>query len=187
VSDAIKWEATTQDKELIGKLQVACSISTDPANKLSLTSSLITKVNAVMESKCKFYAPPSMDALYGEVLLAMLGSINDKLNPDVVSKTREKIDTLFKDTRKMPYESTNCIRDVYLITSCSNRWKQANTVYNTDTNSWSVSNAMLHDIFMVVDSIIRRNDLSSIPKSVSFSTTDLNIFANKNNYPKKDP
>lgn len=177
-----RWEATTQDKELIGKLQVACSISIDPANKLSLMSSLITKVNAVMESRCKFYAPPSLDDILGELLLAMLWSQDGKIPKDAMDKADANLDALFKEpTTTRCYTAMECLRDMYLISQCSENWKKANEIYMTDKNAWAISNAQLHDISMVIDSIIRRNDLSSLPKNASFSTESINAWAGLKN------
>ena len=169
------WEATSQDKELIGKLIIACSISTDPANKLSLSSSLITKVNACIEAKCKSYMPPTLENLMGEVLLAMLRSVDHEIPQELAVSVDMKIEELFGGNfdAKAPFE---VLRDMYLVKCCSSRWKEANKTYMNDEKAWSISNEQLHDIFMTLDSVVRRNDLASIPKNVSFSTDDLNIF-----------
>jgi hypothetical protein len=175
-----KWEPTSQDKELIGKLQVACSISTDPANKLSLVSSLITKVNAVMEYKCKFIVPPNLDQIIGELLIAMIQSEKDKIPYEVLDTTSKKLDGLFEPTNDWQQRRVlECLRDLYLVEDCSVNWKAANRVYMADKDSWGSSNAQIHDILMVLDSIIRRNDLSSIPKNAMFSTDNLNLFGKR--------
>jgi hypothetical protein len=178
MSEKLLWEATSQDKELVGKLIIACSISTDPANKLSLSSSLITKVNACIESKFKTFVPPTLDDLMGEVLIAMLRSIDGKIPEEVAAKVDAEIERLFGGNwdAKQPME---VMRDYYLVKACSDQWKHANSTYREDRDSWIESNKELHDIFMTLDSVIRRNDLASIPKNVSFSTDDLNIFKSK--------
>lgn len=178
-----KWEPTTQDKELIGKLQVACSISTDPANKLSLVSSLVTKVNAVMEAKCKFVSPPPFDNLIGELLVAMLQSERETIPYEKFKEVGEKLDVIFSEYRNGPtYKIPECMRDLYNVRNCSINWKAANKTYMIDEASWGSSNEQLHDILMVLDSIIRRNDLSSIPRNATFTTDNINMFGKQTGF-----
>lgn len=175
----------TQIKEMIGELSVATARSTEPANKISLTSSRISTIHGVLKYKCRQWLMPGLTTLlYTTIDLMIKDMINEK------SETRLKY--ILKDLDKfMQEESTRCIEekrkyfptesiellvDYNAILDCRERWKVAQDTYMTNKDAWSVSNKMIADINDVLADIELKYNLIIKPKNSSYSVDDMTLF-----------
>ncbi|MDD2246331.1 MAG: hypothetical protein PHC39_04535 [Proteiniphilum sp.] len=174
-----------QVKEVIGQLSVATARSTDPANKLSLTSSRISILLGVMEFKCKKFIIPGLSTLLYSTIEMM---VNDLKSGATIETTRNTLSTLEshihqiveeRSSKKPLYmvdETLELLTDYNIVINCRARWKVANMRYMEGEMSYGKSNEILSDIHDALTSIELKYNLIIMPKHYSFDVNDLGIF-----------
>ena len=175
-------------KEMLGELSIAIDRSTDPANKISLTSSRISKLLGIMKYKCKKELEPGIrGTLYTTIMLMLDDLKND--NRDVV--LRERIETLYNQfyhlnvaaieskKKTLVIESLELLSDYNAMIQCRARWKIASDTYMHNNSAWAVSNKMLADMNDVMTDIEMRYNLVIKPKNMSYSVQDMGLFGNQ--------
>lgn len=174
-----------QVKETIGQLSIASVMCTDPANKLSLTSARISKIQGVMRIKCQEWVMPGLfDVLY-QTVLAMIRDVKSDAPNAALYETCETLEKTISDaveyqtkekSKFMAIESLQLINDFNQILECRKRWQIASDTYMANNASWAASNKMIADIHDILEVIELRYNLAVIPKNVSFNVNDINMF-----------
>lgn len=174
-----------QIKELIGQLSIATAKSTDPANKLSLTSSRISMIRGVISEKCERFVLPGMFDLLYNAIIEMISDMKtdnpdsnlaqtlDALEKKLVSAMQEQTE---KKSGYMVDESIELIRDYNSVLECRKRWVIANKTYMANHESWGMSNQMLADINDVLTKIELKYNLIIVPKNYSFDINSVGLF-----------
>jgi hypothetical protein len=167
-------------KDLIGQLAIATAKSTDPANKISLTSSRISFVLAAMKMKCRERIPKGLyETLYDTLRKMINEMLYDDNNASVLLILKELERIINENSTTMAtygtIEAMECLSDYNDILSCRERWKAANDIYMKDHEAWSMSNKMLADIHDVLTRIEIRHNLIVVPKNVSWDINDFNF------------
>jgi hypothetical protein len=174
-----------QVKELIGSLAIAVAKSTDPANKLSLTSSRVSMVLGVMKIKCRDWVAPGLYAILYSTLQAMIQDMQAEHPQDSLTDTLNRLEFAIngmleqnskEKTGYMIDESLELIADYNAVLECRERWKIANDVYMQNEAAWVKSNKMLADIHDKLTEIELKYNLIIVPKNYSFNVNDLGIF-----------
>jgi hypothetical protein len=177
-----------QVKEVIGQLSVATARSTEPANKLSLTSSRIATLTGVMDYKCKEYLMPGLSTILYDTIFAMVSDMATD-NPDAnLQKTlaalEAKLQAIIAEqtstkSKYMVDESLELLRDYNVVIDCRSRWKVANAWYMTGEAGYGTSNAILSDIHDALSKIEMKYNLIIMPKHYSFDVNDLSMLSRK--------
>jgi hypothetical protein len=180
-----------QIKELIGQLSIAVAKSTDPANKLSLTSSRVSMVLGVMKIKCRDWVEPGLFTILYTTLQAMIQDMRSEHPEDSLTETLAYLDMAITSmveknaagkTGYMTDEGLELIADYNAVVECRSRWKVANGVYMQNEAAWVKSNAMLADIHDKLTEMELKYNLIIVPKNYSFNVDDIGIF----NKPKEE-
>jgi len=180
-----------QIKELIGQLSIAVAKSTDPANKLSLTSSRISMVLGVMKIKCRDWVDPSLFTILYQTLQAMVQDMQNEHPDDALTDTLARLGVAInglvdrnaaEKTGLVVHEGIDLIADYNAVLDCRNRWKVANEVYMANEAAWVKSNAMLADIHDKLTEIELKYNMIIVPKNYSFNVNDIGLF----NRPKEE-
>jgi hypothetical protein len=176
----------TQIKEMIGELSVATARSTEPANKISLTSSRISTIHGVLKYKCRQWLMPGLTTLlYTTIDLMIKDIIDENKQGKNVSGILEDLDKFMQDEstrcieekrKYFPTESIELLVDYNAILDCRERWKVAQDTYMTNKDAWSVSNKMIADINDVLADIELKYNLIIKPKNSSYSVDDMTLF-----------
>jgi hypothetical protein len=174
-----------QVKEMIGQLSVATARSTEPANKLSLTSSRISTLKGVIEYKCREWMMPGLKTLLYTTIQSMM---EDMKEDDHEAALHSRLDYLIRflgdvaakniqdKTKSLPDESLDLLTDYNNIVLCRERWKKAQDIYMHNNEAWSISNKMLADINDILTSIELKYNLIIMPKNYSYDIHDLNML-----------
>jgi hypothetical protein len=175
-------------KELIGELVIAIDRSTDPANKISLTSSRISKLIGVLDHKCKRMIEPGLRGTLYKTLEMML---EDMSHDTTDIRRKQMIEDLYNhffhlsaevvDKKKaaLPHESLQLFQDYNIVLSCRKRWQRASDVYMQNHNAWSISNKILADINDALTIIEIRYNLMIKPKNLGYNVTEMGLFNRK--------
>lgn len=176
----------TQIKEMIGELSVATARSTEPANKISLTSSRISTIHGVLKYKCRQWLMPGLTTLlYTTIDLMIKDIIDENKQGKNVRGILEDLDKFMQDEstrcieekrKYFPTESIELLVDYNAILDCRERWKVAQDTYMTNKDAWSVSNKMIADINDVLADIELKYNLIIKPKNSSYSVDDMTLF-----------
>jgi len=167
-------------KDLIGQLAIATAKSTDPANKISLTSSRISFDMAAMKMKCRNKVPSGLyETLYDTLLKMIAAMMYEDGNANVALLLRE-LEQVVNENSPTPsqfntIEAMECLSDYNAVLDCRERWKSANDFYMKDHEAWSMSNKMLADIHDVLTRVEIRHDLIVVPKNVTWDISDFNF------------
>lgn len=167
-----------QIKDLIGQLVVATAKSTDPANKISLTSSRISFDLAAMLLIYKEKVPQGLLDTIQRSLNLMIGDMMfDDPRPEVAAQLLElkKIinDNITSSTTGVYLiDALDAQANYNLVLQCRARWKIANDKYMENTAAWYMSNKMLADIHDVLTSIELTYGLITVPKNVNWDVSD---------------
>lgn len=174
-----------QIKEMIGQLSVSTARSTDPAIKLSLTSSRISTLLAVMDHKCKEWMQPGLKTLLYTTLLMMMEDLKVDDHEQALHTRLDYLIQFLSDVaaknieekkKSLPDESLQLLIDYNNVLSCRDRWKIAQDIYMHNEASWSISNKMIADISDVLTKIELDYNLIIMPKNYSYDINDLNMF-----------
>jgi hypothetical protein len=176
----------SQIKEMIGELSVATARSTEPANKISLTSSRISTIHGVLKYKCRQWLMPGLTTLLYTTIDLMVKDIIDEnsqgnnVRPiliDLDKFMQEESARCVEEKRKyFPTESIELLVDYNAILDCRERWKVASDTYMANKDAWSVSNKMIADINDVLADIELKYNLIIKPKNSSYSVDDMTLF-----------
>ena len=176
----------TQIKEMIGELSVATARSTEPANKISLTSSRISTIHGVLKFKCRTWLMPGLTTLLYTTINLMVKDImvNDKPSDSTRYILQELDQFLVEETERhilakkkgYPAESIELLVDYNAVLDCRERWKVASDTYMKNKDSWSISNKMIADINDVLADIEMKYNLIIKPKNSSYSVDDMTLF-----------
>ena len=167
-------------KDLIGQLAIATAKSTDPANKISLTSSRISFDMAAMKMKCRNKVPSGLyETLYDTLRKMIAAMIYEDSNANVAILLRE-LEQVVNENSPTPsqfntIEAMECLSDYNAVLECRTRWAMANATYMKDHEAWGKSNAMLADIHDVLTRVEIRHDLIVVPKNISWDISDFNF------------
>ena len=176
----------SQIKEMIGELSVATARSTEPANKISLTSSRISTIHGVLKYKCRQWLMPGLTTLlYTTIDLMVKDIIDEKKQGDGVRSILVDLDKFMQEEsarcveekrKYFPTESIELLVDYNAILDCRERWKVASDTYMANKDAWSVSNKMIADINDVLADIELKYNLIIKPKNSSYSVDDMTLF-----------
>jgi len=176
----------TQIKEMIGELSVATARSTEPANKISLTSSRISTIHGVLKYKCRQWLMPGLTTLLYTTIDLMIKDMMSEEKPgervmiileDLDVFMQEESTRCIEEKRKyFPTESIELLVDYNAVLDCRERWKVAQDTYMTNKDAWSVSNKMIADINDVLADIELKYNLIIKPKNNSYSVDDMTLF-----------
>jgi hypothetical protein len=176
----------SQIKEMIGELSVATARSTEPANKISLTSSRISTIHGVLKYKCRQWLMPGLTTLLYTTIDLMIKDMMVEERPgervmiileDLDAFMQEESTRCIEEKRKyFPTESIELLVDYNAILDCRERWKVAQDTYMTNKDAWSVSNKMIADINDVLADIELKYNLIIKPKNSSYSVDDMTLF-----------
>lgn len=176
----------TQIKEMIGELSVATARSTEPANKISLTSSRISTIHGVLKYKCRQWLMPGLTTLlYSTINLMIKDIMKDEKPGEGVLQILEDLDQFMQEEctrcieekrKYFPTESIELLVDYNAVLDCRERWKVAQDTYMTNKDAWSVSNKMIADINDVLADIELKYNLIIKPKNSSYSVDDMTLF-----------
>jgi hypothetical protein len=176
----------TQIKEMIGELSVATARSTEPANKISLTSSRISTIHGVLKFKCRTWLMPGLTTLLYTTINLMVKDImvNDKPSDSTRYILQELDQFLVEETERhilakkkgYPAESIELLVDYNAVLDCRERWKVASDTYMANKDAWSISNKMIADINDVLADIELKYNLIIKPKNSSYSVDDMTLF-----------
>ncbi len=176
----------TQIKEMIGELSVATARSTEPANKISLTSSRISTIHGVLKYKCRQWLMPGLTTLLYTTIDLMIKDMMSEEKPgervmiileDLDVFMQEESTRCIEEKRKyFPTESIELLVDYNAVLDCRERWKVAQDTYMTNKDAWSVSNKMIADINDVLADIELKYNLIIKPKNSSYSVDDMTLF-----------
>lgn len=166
---------TDEIKDYIGQLSVAVAKSTEPANKISLTSSRISIVLAAMQEKCREKMPKGLFEILNLTLIQMLqGMKEDDMYAMVTDRIEELQKTLIEymnshqSNKAYLKDALQVLTDFNQVVQCRDRWKMASRDYMSSAEAWARSNEMLADIHDVLSRIEIAYGLIAIPKNVSF-------------------
>jgi hypothetical protein len=176
----------SQIKEMIGELSVATARSTEPANKISLTSSRISTIHGVLKYKCRQWLMPGLTTLlYTTIDLMIKDMMVDEKPGERVMIILEDLDAFMQEEstrcieekrKYFPTESIELLVDYNAILDCRERWKVAQDTYMKNKDAWSVSNKMIADINDVLADIELKYNLIIKPKNSSYSVDDMTLF-----------
>jgi hypothetical protein len=176
----------SQIKEMIGELSVATARSTEPANKISLTSSRISTIHGVLKYKCRQWLMPGLTTLLYTTIDLMVKDIMDsekqgsslhQILYDLDKYMQEESARCIEEKRKyFPTESIELLVDYNAVLDCRERWKVASDTYMANKDAWSVSNKMIADINDVLADIELKYNLIIKPKNSSYSVDDMTLF-----------
>jgi hypothetical protein len=176
----------SQIKEMIGELSVATARSTEPANKISLTSSRISTIHGVLKYKCRQWLMPGLTTLLYTTIDLMVKDIMDsekqgsnvhQILYDLDKFMQEESARCIEEKRKyFPTESIELLVDYNAVLDCRERWKVASDTYMANKDAWSVSNKMIADINDVLADIELKYNLIIKPKNSSYSVDDMTLF-----------
>jgi hypothetical protein len=167
-------------RQAIGGLYKAASSSTDPAHTLEFFCSLINATRAALIRKLEDKVPNS-DLLPG-IFNTLLKIIATKWNHDGIipgeylDELNQRIDTVFKEESMARY-GLEIYRDILFCDDLLMRWGQANDIYISNKNAWSMSNKLIAPIQMQLFEIIDRHDLKEFPKGESFNIDSSDMAA----------
>ena len=174
-------------KELLGELTIAIDRSTAPENKISLTSSRISKLLGILKYKCKNEMQQGLRGeLYKSVMEILLAMRTDRKNTDLQYCIEQlynhfyhlNVQAIETKQKMLTEESLELLCDYNVMLQCRERWKVANDTYTKNNKAWSVSNKMLADMNDVMTDIEMRYDLVIKPKNMGYNITDIGIFGN---------
>lgn len=174
-------------KELLGELTIAIDRSTAPENKISLTSSRISKLLGILKYKCKTEMQQGLRGeLYKavmEILLAMRTNPNSTDLKYCIEMLYNKfynlnVEAIETKQKMLTTESLELLADYNTLLQCRARWKVASDTYMQNNNAWAISNKMLADMNDVMTDIEMRYDLIIKPKNLGYNVTDMGIFNN---------
>jgi hypothetical protein len=162
-------------KSAVGSLFKAVTLSTDPAQTLSFSSSLINTTRSFLIQKLEERVPDSDQIPF--VINAILKTTVEHwdgrtLTNEGVMEMDRAIDTIFKSTSMARY-GLQIYRDILYCDNLNVRWAEANNVYVQTHQSWIISNAMLAKINQQLLEIIVRHDLMTFPKGEVFNMDDI--------------
>lgn len=161
-------------KSAIGSLFKAVTLSTDPAQTLSFSSSLINTSRAYLIQKLEERVPDSVmiPSLMNTILHITLNNWKgNSIDPAAFKTLDDRIDQIFKDTSMARYGMA-AYRDILFCDSLQPRWKTANNTYIQTHSSWIQSNAQLAEINQQLMEIIVRHDMMTFPKGDVFNMDD---------------
>ena len=176
----------TQIKEMIGELSVATARSTEPANKISLTSSRISTIHGVMKYKCRMWLMPGLTTLlYNTINLMIKDIIANEKPSESTRRILVELDAWMQaETARMieqkrvgfATESLELLVDYNAVLDCRERWKIASDTYMKNNQAWSISNKMIADINDVLADIELKYNLIIKPKNSAYSVDDMTLF-----------
>lgn len=166
---------TAEIKETLGKLKVALALTNDPANRLTLISNYISELRGTMIEMLRRTVPKSLDDAMGELLIAMINSLEGEQPEAIIDKYRQQINNIYHSSQWQAINDITLLKDYYLLEQIRVRWKAANSIYIMEPNAWAKSNELLADILDVLDEIGKRHDLVSMPKWATYTTADINL------------
>jgi hypothetical protein len=158
-------------RNAIGKLFVATTMSTDPAQTLGFTSSLIATVRAALiqklEENIKGYE--DIPGLLNTILKFIVYQWTEQgLPKEYQDEIDKRIGEIFQ-TDSMTKWGLEVYRDIIFCDDLTMRWKKANLIYIQAPAAWAVSNDIIADIHRQLMEIIVRHDLMMFPKDASFN------------------
>lgn len=174
-------------KELLGELTIAIDRSTAPENKISLTSSRISKLLGILKYKCK---TEMQMGLRGELYKSIMEILNSMKTDPKNTDIRNSVETLYthfyhinaqaieKKQKMLTQESLELLADYNTLLQCRARWKVASDTYMQNNKAWSISNKMLADMNDAMTDIEMRYDLIIKPKNIGYNVTDIGLFSN---------
>ena len=174
-------------KELLGELTIAIDRSTDPANKISLTSSRISKLLGILKYKCKTDMQMGLRGeLYNSIMLILIEMKKGKKDAEIIELIERtythfyhlNVQAMEKKMKFLTAESLELLADYNALLQCRERWKLANDTYMQNKDAWSVSNKMLADMNDIMTDIEMRYDLIIKPKNVGYNISDIGLFNN---------
>lgn len=174
-------------KELLGELTIAIDRSTDPANKISLTSSRISKLLGILKYKCKTEMQMGLRGeLYKSVMEILIAMRTDPTNADLHYYIERlynhfyhiNVEAIESKKKMLTTESFELLSDYNTLLQCRARWKIASDTYMKNKDAWAISNKMLADMNDVMTDIEMRYDLIIKPKNMGYNVTDMGIFNN---------
>jgi len=162
-------------KSAVGSLFKAVTLSTDPAQTLSFSSSLINSTRAFLIQKLEERVPD------GDKIPAVMNTVlkitfehwdGADLTPRGIAEMDKALDTVFKSSSMAVY-GLQIYRDILFCDALNQRWFEANNVYVQTHQSWIISNAILSTINRQLLEIIVRHDLMTFPKGEVFNMDDI--------------
>jgi hypothetical protein len=163
-------------KAAVGSLFKAVTLSTDPGQVLSFSSSLINTSRAYLIQKLEDKVPES-EAIPKAMTAILHATVSNwkgnKLTSEGIQTIDERIDKIFGNSPSMAKYGLEIYRDVLFCDDLQKRWKTANTTYIQSPAAWAFSNAQLAEINMQLMEIIVRHDLMVFPKGEVFNMDDI--------------
>jgi hypothetical protein len=162
-------------KSAVGSLFKAVTLSTDPAQTLSFSSSLINSTRAFLIQKLEEKVPDSaaIPSALNTILKVMVVNWEDgTITNEGIKIMDDRIDTIWKDTAMARY-GLQIYRDILFCDELGRRWIDANNAYVQTHQSWIISNAMLSQINQQLLEIIVRHDLMAFPKGEVFNMDEI--------------
>jgi hypothetical protein len=174
-----KDKATWATRSATGSLFRAEALSTDPAQTLKFSSSLIATVRASLIQKLEARVPDheKLPMLFSGILKTIVRNQGD-LSVNEVKIIDQFIDKVFI-TESIAVYGLEIYRDVLLCDNLHLKWKNANKIYIANKDAWNISNEFLSEVSVQLIEIIVRHDLMQLPKDIDFNLDDRGIAINR--------